>query len=146
MEDLTEMLIECYEALSTITENYKSTGIKSYDSSVHRVKPLLENWSSNEIDILRQKISLQARRPSIAPPPIPSVFEKTDSEKKLDIANNSEITTNQTDLPDPPTRNSNENASESISKSSSNSSLSSAKGVNKTNKNDEYFMKLKEVI
>jgi hypothetical protein len=176
VEDLTEIMLDCYELLSTISQNYTLTGNDRHDNSVNRLKILFQNWPASEADELRDSSFDERRKPTNErlPPPCPTIFEAPEPEREtalgteLDEASEDRDTdtekvppsvSNRSSAPSvPPPRPPSAGASASagasvtkpVGKSASTPCLPAARGSeegkgDKSSKNNDYFLKLKEV-
>jgi len=124
-------MLNCYEMLSTISKNYTPTGDSRQDNSVNRLKALLDHWPASEVNTLREGAALDHAKPTHAPPPPPT--PEVLAEKEVTPPHNQGSALS----------NKNDDNQKSIPKSNSNSSLSSNSKDN--TKNNDYFLRLKEV-
>lgn len=87
VEDLTGIMIDCFELLATMSKSYTPTGNSSHDNSVNRITALMEQWNASEIEVLKTNAELDRRKPTHPPPPPPSniVFEDPDANKQSAI-------------------------------------------------------------
>lgn len=139
IEDLTEVLLESYELLAKMTNNYTPTGNSRHDNSVHRIIALMERWPAAEIVTVRENSALDRRKPSQAPPPPPPpnsiVFEDPDSSKQIVIEEKLAAL-------DVSAANDNVDTPKPLPKVSTPTSRGTA---TRSSKNNDYFLKLKEV-
>lgn len=138
MEDLTGMMIDCFELLATMSKSYTPTGNSSHDNSVNRITALMEQWQASEIEVLRTNAELDRRKPSQAPPPPPPssiVFEDPDANKQSMI--------------DEKLAALDVNASSGKGKETPSATkpvaAATRTAATRNSKNDDYFIKLKEV-
>mmetsp|Transcript_17869 Transcript_17869/g.29880 ORF Transcript_17869/g.29880 Transcript_17869/m.29880 type:complete len:249 (+) Transcript_17869:193-939(+) len=135
VEDLTGIMIDCFELLATMSKSYTPTGNSSHDNSVNRITALMEQWQASEIEVLKTNAELDRRKPSHAPPPPPGniVFEDPDANKQSII--------------DEKLAALDVNASGGNDKSSPKTVkpvAAATRTATRNSKNDDYFIKLKE--
>lgn len=123
-------MIDCYELLATISKDYTPTGNASQDDSVKKLKTLFEHWPASVTDNLREGVALNRNKPTHTPPPPPNaaVFEAPPA--TIAGQNAKEVRPRADDSQKP------------MPKSVSTPSLSAIKD---NSKNNDYFLKLKEV-